>query len=310
MRKILIADDSPTARKHIKDLLNSLNFKIVEAEDGEKALEAIEKENPDLILLDLSMPKLNGFEVLERISQRLKKEFLPVVVITGDERKDVIEKAFDLGAVDFIVKPPSEVELKSRINAHLRTKNYYEEVVRSKKKLEMLMKELKIMSITDPLTGLYNRLFFNERLKEEYERAKRLKIPFSLLMIDIDHFKRVNDTYGHDVGDKVLVETARTIRENVRRIDIVSRYGGEEFTVILLRTVKEDCIRAAERLRSVVEKKVIQTDGSKMSITISIGCTTFSGYEDVKPEDLLKRSDEALYKAKNAGRNRVVFLPV
>ena len=310
MRRILIADDSEVVRNHLKKLLSFQDFRILEAENGKQALDIVKRENPDLVLLDLNMPVMDGFEVLRKLSPRLQKEFLPIIVVTGEENKETLEKAFQLGAVDFIVKPPSEVELKSRVSAHLRTKSYYEELLEKTRELELLMEELRSMSITDPLTGLYNRLYFNEKFKEEFERSKRLKIPFSLLMIDIDHFKRVNDTYGHDVGDKVLVAVASTIRSNVRSIDIVSRYGGEEFTVILLRTYKEHCLPIAERIRKAVEEKSIPVDGRIIKVTISVGCTTYSGEEDVKPEKVIKRADEALYMAKNQGRNRSIFLPI
>ncbi len=310
LRKILIADDSEVARNHLRKLLSFQNFLILEVKDGKEALDAIEKENPDLVLLDLNMPVMDGFEVLEKLSPRLQKEFLPIIVITGEENRETLEKAFQLGAVDFIVKPPSEVELKSRVSAHLRTKSYYEELLEKTRELELLMEELRSMSVTDPLTGLYNRLYFNEKFKEEFERARRLKLPFSFLMIDIDHFKKVNDTYGHDVGDKVLVATAGTIKGNVRAIDIVSRYGGEEFTVILLRTHREHCLPVAERIRKAVEESSVPLNGKIVRVTISIGCTTYSGEEDVRPEEVIKKADEALYMAKNHGRNRSVFLPL
>ncbi len=310
MRKILIADDSEAARNHLKKLLSFQNFQILEARNGREVLEIVERESPDIVLLDLNMPVMDGFEVLRKLSPKLQKEFLPIIIITGEESKETLEKAFQLGAVDFIVKPPSEVELKSRISAHLRTKSYYEEALEKTRELELLMEELRSMSITDPLTGLYNRLYFNEKFKEEFERSKRLKLPFSFLMIDIDRFKRVNDTYGHDVGDKVLVVTAGTVKGNVRAIDIVSRYGGEEFAVILLRTYKEHCLPIAERIRRAVEERSVPVNGKTIKVTISVGCTTYNGEDDVKPEEVIKRADEALYMAKKQGRNRSIFLPI
>lgn len=265
--------------------------------DGKEALKIInENNNIDLILLDIQMPNINGFEVLESIGNSGNNNNTPIILITASTEIEKEEQGLKLGAVDYITKLYNLDILK------LKVKNYI-----SIKKYSDLQKE---NSLVDELTGIANRKKFDETLKTEYTTSKRLLIPLSLLMIDIDHFKNFNDTYGHLKGDEILRVVASTIENMVKRPrDLVARWGGEEFVVILSDTNIEGAMIIAERIRKGIEDLKIFNEifSSNDLLTVSIGISTYKLEDDLTVEELIAKSDKALYSAKKYGRNKCIY---
>jgi diguanylate cyclase (GGDEF)-like protein len=221
-------------------------------------------------------------------------------------------EGLELGADDYLTKPFDMLELSARVQSMLRLKTLQDELVakcrdldRMYQDLEKKSQELERLARVDPLTGLFNRRYFEERFYSEFSRSQRYRVPICCLMLDIDHFKRVNDTRGHQAGDCALKELALTLRRTLRDVDLTARYGGEEFVAILPETALREGIRAAERLRASVEANVFEHEGKPLKITVSIGVASYPvpGIND--PEALLRVADDALYRAKEHGRNRV-----
>ncbi|UCD84083.1 MAG: diguanylate cyclase [Deltaproteobacteria bacterium] len=291
---ILIIEDSPAARQKIKGIINkfSLFDNIYEAGNGIEGFKVLLNErNIDLILCDVVMPEIDGFKFLSM--KKAKPEFneIPVIMLTGKEEvKDRI-KGLEGGASDYVIKPFDPGELVARIKVHLKIKN--------------LEDELKRLAITDDLTKIYNRRYFFEVLEKEFDRARRYNATLSYLMIDIDRFKRFNDTYGHLAGDKLLAKLSLLFKKGLRKHDIVARYGGEEFALLLPETNLNGAAIVAQRYRRQVERKNFGTSRKPLKTTISIGVSCYPEAVMENAEDLVRQADEALYRAKQGGRNRV-----
>lgn len=297
--RILIVDDHEDNVELLRARLEHRGFTCTTARDGVEALAAVEAEPPDLILLDLMMPRIDGFEVARRIKQNPKLPFIPIIVQTALDDVEHKVEGLSAGADDYITKPINFAELEARVRSMLRIKRLQEA-------LEIANEELTRLATTDGLTGVYNRGHIEQRLAEMFDHSARLNEPLSCVMFDIDHFKAVNDNYGHQVGDGVLRQFADLIRGVARDIDRVGRYGGEEFMVLLPGTVPEAAVTFAERARLEVEQHLFRIDGTTLRRTVSCGVAGWPHPDIEHREHLVRAADDALYVAKALGRNRVV----
>lgn len=325
---ILIVDDSEDMRRlyesiFLKAGFNSLfivdsatgAYKILGITDPGEPVDSgkLIKGNPsvDLILMDVAMPEIDGIEACVEIRKYPKFQDIPIIMLTAMDDEKLLELSLDSGAIEYITKPPKKLELLARVRAILRLKReinarkVHEDKLRSMAlKLSEQNKLLKKLAITDSLTGLANRRYFFSRLNDELKMARRCKIPLSLIMIDVDNFKQLNDTYGHQAGDRCLKQLAKTILPCLRRPgDLAARYGGEELVIIAMDSDIEGARGLAESIRDKIDKVDFVNVGS---VTCSFGVTEFR--EDDAAEMMIKRADDALYKAKSDGKNRVVSL--
>ena len=304
--RILVVDDHPDNVEIINARLTSRGFEVDTASNGQEALERVKDNPPHLILLDVMMPLMDGYEVARRIKTDETLPFIPIILVTArDSTADKVE-GLDAGADDYLTKPINFPELEARVRSMLRIKRLQDELDQKNRELEVANKRLRRLSITDGLTELFNHRHMHELLHEEFERTKRSAEPLAVVMLDLDRFKQVNDTYGHPTGDVILYETARMIREMAREIDMVGRYGGEEFIAILPGTDEEAAGQFAERVRQAVEEHVYRDEATEVRMTVSSGVASFPDEGIDHPETLIKRADEALYAAKGTGRNKVV----
>lgn len=309
-KKLLIVDDSPSIRKSVLVTLEKAKIfsKIVEADNGAKALDFLMKEKFDFVISDVMMPTLDGFKLLSIIRAQPRYLDLPVIFLTG--QKDSVDriKGLEIGANDYITKPFDPGELLARVNNLLRMKDLKDQLEEKNRQLEAVNKRLEELSITDSLTGLYNRRHFFERLDSEFSRSKRYSLCSSLMLLDLDYFKKINDTYGHQNGDEVLRKTSEILRQNSRVHDIVARFGGEEFIISLCQTDPEGAFIMAERIRKGIEEfQFVSPSGSSFNITISIGISSIPDIRINNINDLIRIADISLYEAKKQGRNRVVI---
>lgn len=285
---ILLIDDDVDFVTLAKYLLEKEGFLLIVAPDGKRGLEMIYDFKPSLILIDIHLPDIDGFLIFESIVTKLKKNHTPIIIISGDDSKENKIRSYQMGAVDFISKPIDKelfiANLKNRIK---------------------LKKEVEQSIVVDELTALYNRKYMNTRLQQLMKQYERNKLPFSIILLDLDHFKSINDTYGHLVGDDVLRKFASITSETKRENDIVCRYGGEEFLVILPDTKKESAYVFLNRLKRNLARQYFFANETKFQITFSAGITEMS--EQVKhPKQLIDEADKALYHAKLQGRNQFI----
>ncbi|MGA2797031.1 MAG: diguanylate cyclase [Thermoguttaceae bacterium] len=288
--KILIIDDNPDELLIAKSRLKKECGDIFCAEGGATGLEIAKREMPDLILLDVDMPDMSGFDVCRALKADPELCMIPVLFLSGFVSPEDKIRGLDLGGVDYIAKPFDAFELQARVRAALRMKNLQ----------DMLIKHAHI----DPLTGLPNRRALMERLQQEWTRMQRHGRPCSLIMADIDQFKKVNDTYGHLVGDQLLLEVANVIAKQCRNIDMPARYGGEEFAIVVSQETAAKARFLAERCRSNIEMLNILVHGDAVHVTVSFGIADAEGL--TSSQTLIEHADEALYAAKIAGRNKIV----
>jgi diguanylate cyclase (GGDEF)-like protein len=307
--KILVVDDSPTQLEALAQVLGREGYDVRTAADGKEALRKFREDPPDLVLLDLILPDMDGLEVLRIWKVRREEQFIPVIILSSRADLDSKVRGLRIGAEDFLAKPPAEAEILARAAAMLRIKSLQDQLRATQRALEAKQKELEEQSVTDALTGLKNRRFFDERLVEEFRRAQRYSDPVSLIMIDLDDFKLVNDKHGHPMGDLVLREAGALIRGSIRDPDICARYGGEEFAVILPKTHMSGALTVAERVWRELGQKVYRrvSDGPKVEVqvTASLGIAFYPSKDITGPDQLLKFADEALYSAKRSGRNMI-----
>ena len=299
--RILIVDDNAMIRSEIKAVLmkDGAFTHFMEATDGLTAFKTIMEHPPDLVLCDLVMPGVDGLKFLGLKASRKELEQIPVIILTAEDDLDRKAEILERGASDYVTKPFHEKELLARVRIHTKLKILQDELLEKNAQLEAL-------SITDPLTGLANRRRLMTRLEEEVTRARRYKTPLAVVMIDIDHFKQVNDTHGHAMGDEVLRNIGAMLKAGVRATDLAARYGGEELTLVLPHTDIPAAVQVAENLRVKFAELEHQLDGISLHKTISMGVAARDGQGEIPhAEDLLKYADEALYRAKQNGRNRV-----
>ncbi|MDI6711193.1 MAG: diguanylate cyclase [Bacillota bacterium] len=294
--KALVADDSATVRVVLRTSLSQWGFEVALARDGNEAWDVLQGENPPSIaVLDLVMPGVDGLELCRRIRSRLKGNYIYVIILTARNNKEALVAGFEAGADDYIKKPFDLEELRYRLQ--------------SGRRVIELEREVRRLAATDFLTGLLNRRFFMDRLETEINRAARENINLSLVITDIDHFKRVNDTWGHQAGDLVLREFAACLTSLCRPYDFTGRYGGEEFIICLPRTDCDQAAAVAERMRAGIERlSVPLAAGACVSVTSSFGVASLAGPEAQDIDSLINQADKALYRAKAEGRNRVCVL--
>jgi two-component system, cell cycle response regulator len=303
---ILVVDDNEDNVEVLRVRLDSWGYQTHAATNGAEALAYVEKSPPDLILLDVMMPDVSGIEVAQRIKGNRSLPFIPIIMQTALDSTEAKVEGLEAGADDYITKPIDFAELKARLRSMLRIKRLQEALEEREKELLEMNERLRFMSLTDGLTGLDNRRHLNERIDEMFQHAQRLNEPFSMVMCDLDKFKSVNDTYGHQAGDEVLKQLAEILKEEAREIDRVGRYGGEEFMLLLPGTVLDAAVTFAERVRKHVERHTFTFPGGSTKRTASFGV---AGWPHPKIEDsdtLVRMADDALYVAKETGRNKVV----
>jgi diguanylate cyclase (GGDEF)-like protein len=313
--RILIVDDNPTNLLLLARSLEKAGYTILQARDGAAAIEAATTHNPDLVLLDIMMPDQDGLQVCQVLKSQAATETIPVIFVTARTESEEIVKALSIGGCDYITKPFIISEVLARVSVHLRLKRAEQELLRRYDELQRLSSQLADMNIelsrltrTDPLTGLMNRRAWHEAAAIEQGRSQRKSCPFSVLMIDIDCFKKLNDSLGHQAGDDCLAQLAQGIQIACRCTDLVGRYGGEEFVVLAPETDTPGAVHLAERIRTAVSDLHLPHPDSGIGpyVTVSTGVAT--GVGD-KWEDVVRRADKALYAAKNAGRNRTYMEP-
>ena len=296
---ILIADDHEDNVELLRARLEARGYTTLSAKDGEEALRLVVEARPDLVLLDVMMPKYTGIEVAGMIRANKELPFIPIIMQTALDSAEQIVEGLDAGADDYITKPINFAILEARVRTQLRVKTLVEQVQRQ-------ADELLHVSRTDALTGLDNRRYLEERLAEAFELARRLAEPFALLMVDIDKFKSVNDTHGHQAGDAVLQQLAEVLRGQAREIDRIGRYGGEEFMLLLPGTTLHAAHTLGERVRQAVAAHTFTYPGGTLRRTLSVGVAAWPHPRLATPDALVKAADDALYVAKESGRDRVV----
>lgn len=288
--KVLVVEDSLPFRNMIKKILTSLQFKVLAAAHGEEAMNYF-ADNPDinLIITDYRMPVKDGLEVLKEVRKEKDKNSLGVIVMTSPSEKTDASIFLKNGASDFIAKPFSKEELICRVNNTIEAMENINKIAN--------------FANCDFLTGVYNRRFFYSDVEEYVQVAEETNEPYAFAMIDVDYFKKINDKYGHDGGDKVLKSIAKILNDNTKGSDIVARFGGEEFCVVLKKINKEEAVKFFVNLRAKVAENEVTIKKEKVKVTISIGVSFGNGHCEI--DDMLEACDSALYTAKENGRNRV-----
>ena len=304
--RILIVDDHEDNVELLRARLEARGYETESAADGREALEKVQTMIPDLILLDVMMPHVDGIEVARRVKGDERLPFIPIIMQTALDSTEQKVEGLDAGADDYITKPINFAELEARVRSLLRIKLLQEEVAAQKRALEDLNSRLLKISQTDGLTGLFNRRHLEESLKDMYQHSVRLGEPLSVVMVDLDKFKSVNDTYGHQVGDEVLRQLATLLTREIREIDRLGRYGGEEFMVLLPATTIDEAVTFAERARQAIEAHAFTFEGGSLNRTGSFGVACFPHTRIRECDALVRAADDALYVAKETGRNRVV----
>ncbi len=295
--KILVADDDPVTRALVEKHLNNWGHTVVTAEDGEQALEQLMTQDPPKIaILDWMMPQKDGLDICRALRALETDSYTYIIFLTSRSAKEDVVKGLDAGADDYIVKPFDYNELRTRVRAGAR-------IVKLQDELRAALKASEFQASHDSLTGILNRPAILEILIKELARARRNKTPLSVIMADIDHFKQVNDTYGHLAGDRVLREVAQRITSSIRQYDHCGRYGGEEFLLVIPGSERSTAREIAERLRRAVSSEQISINDNTIPVTLSLGIAEYNGEQDI--DLLIKEADSALYRAKEQGRNRV-----
>jgi diguanylate cyclase (GGDEF)-like protein len=251
------------------------------------------------------MPEIDGLEVCERIQSNPELVDIPIIFLSASQEEDHLLKAFEKGAVDYVTKPFNTPELLARVKMHLELKYSRQQLKKLLQEQIKLVGELERLANTDSLTGIWNRRYLFMIAEQEIKRIQRYNLAFSLLLIDVDHFKKINDNYGHNIGDEVIIFMTKIVTSNLRHADCFGRFGGEEFVVLLPETNMDEAIVVAERIRENISNQSITFEDQQISITISIGVSSYD-VGDKSIDSIIQRADQALYQAKNQGRNRVV----
>ena len=300
--KVLLVDDRPNAAKSIQTIINEkLNSECVLASNRDDAMNAVRFDKLDVMLINAGMESYDGLRLCSEIRSSPQARHASVILMVDHGDYRAIAAALDLGANDYVMRPLDENELVARMRSQMRRKCYADQL------RDNVHNSLK-MAVTDPLTGLYNRRYAMPHMQALMERSDVEKSPISVALLDIDHFKSINDTYGHGVGDEVLKEFAQRIRQSVRGVDLSARIGGEEFLVVMPETGLSAAAVVAERLRANIAAKpfTVTHEVGKIDLTVSIGLSSCKDPKE-SPEAMLERADVALYRSKNTGRNRVTL---
>lgn len=322
---ILIVDDSPTNLEGLFDYLTDAGFEVLLARDGESALHTVKFAYPDVILLDIIMPGIDGFETCQRLKANESTQDIPVIFMTALSQTTVVVRGFQLGAVDYIIKPIQKEIVLARVTTHLTIQKLQRSLQKQNAQLQQEIQqrqqaeaslqdanqELQRLATIDGLTQIANRRRFDEGLILAWRISVREQLPLSLLLCDIDCFKLYNDSKGHQAGDECLQQVAHAIKCAVKRpADLVARYGGEEFAVILPNTNGEGALQVAEQIRLLLTKVAIAHPKSPVSkyVTLSVGVSCTVPCHEASPEELIAAADQGLYQAKELGRDRATFV--
>jgi two-component system, cell cycle response regulator len=304
--KLLLVEDSDVQGSTVKRTLETLGYQVSWARSGIEGLKLARTERPDLIILDVVMADVDGFAVCRWLKMTLDTRDIPVIMLTvKSEVHDRVE-GLNVGANDYLPKPFADEELEARILAALRVRATQAELRERNQQLEAMIHRVEALAVTDPLTGLFNRRKFSDVLRREFAVTKRYRNELSCLMIDIDHFKLINDRHGHDFGDGVLKDVATTLMHNLREVDLACRYGGEEFAVLLPHTPKENALVVADRITRCVRELKLNYDGTSVPVSVSVGIASTKDITTNEAEELVRSADVALYEAKRLGRDRIV----
>jgi len=297
--RVLIAEDNRDLRDIVARMVKTLGHEVSIASTGKEALRQVHDQPPDIVLLDIMMPEMDGFEFCQALQAEETLRDFHIIITSARDALDDKVKGLELGAADYLTKPFSIAELRARLQVG-------ERIVRHRKSIKEQQAQLAHLAREDALTGLSNRRHFDERLQEEWQRALRYGHAISLLLCDIDHFKEVNDVYGHACGDAVLKEVGQTLLHTSRASDLVARYGGEEFAVLLCEATLEQAAVAAERLCAAVKALSFSHPSGSFRISMSVGVSSRSEGQPQNSAQLFAEADEALYAAKGCGRDCVV----
>jgi two-component system cell cycle response regulator len=295
---IAIVDDDPAIRRLVRLFLTRSGYDLVEFATGEEARRQLHTTPWDLAILDRRLPDMDGAVLCHQLKSDPDLRNRYIIMLTGEADQEDKVEGLDLGADDYITKPFQSPELLARIRAGKRIVDLQKELLETNKRLELL-------SITDGLTKLYNHRYFQDELLRAFEESQRYQRPLSLAIIDIDFFKKVNDTYGHSVGDEVLRAVAKIFKESIRSTDLGARYGGEEFAVMMPETELDDALTFAEKIRMLIEKTPFETTAGTIHATVSIGVASVPHTRIHSAKEVVVAADKALYRAKKNGRNQV-----
>jgi len=298
----MIAEDNAVSRKLLEKTLLNAGYEVACVKNGLEALNLLKKRFFPIVLTDWVMPVMDGLDLCRAIRQTATPGYVFIVLLTAkDSRQDLIT-GLQAGADEYLTKPFDPAELNARLNTGKR-------ILELERSLRKANEEIRILSITDPLTGCYNRSYLTERLPQEIKRARRFHHSLSIVLCDIDHFKKVNDRHGHQAGDMVLQEFVRLIQRSIRQgTDWLARYGGEEFLIVAPETDVDTACIMAERLRNIVCGHRVSLPSGEIRITATFGITGFAPdipEGEISSEVLIKRADLLLYRAKQRGRNRI-----
>jgi two-component system, cell cycle response regulator len=300
--KILIADDSIVSRHLLEATLRKWGYDVMVACDGAEALELLQREDaPALIILDWMMPGMTGVEVCRRIRERDSEPYTYILLLTSKSQKEDLIEGMDAGADDYITKPFDQNELQVRLRAGIRLVDLQTQLLKARE-------DLRDQATRDSLTRLWNRSSILNELGRELARSEREARPLGVVIVDLDHFKNINDTYGHLAGDAVLREAARRMQNSIRQYDSIGRYGGEEFLILFPGCGESEAYAQADRLRKQLAQAEMSVNDTSLRVTASFGVTTALPGEIWTEEALIRKADEALYMAKKSGRNRVEIL--
>jgi diguanylate cyclase (GGDEF)-like protein len=303
----LIVEDNPVSRKLLEKSLLKSGYQTTSVENGIQALEQLNAHFFPIVLSDWMMPEMDGPQLCRAIRKGAFPGYVFIILLTAKDSKEDIITGLRAGADDYLTKPINNAELIARLNTGFR-------ILELEQSLKSANEEIRILSITDSLTGCYNRAYLNEKLLQEINRTKRYRHSLSIIMCDIDHFKKINDTHGHLAGDQILERFAMGLIKSVRQdLDWVARYGGEEFIMILPETDCQSALQVAERVRITIEQTRMDLSGKEVHITVSFGVTGFdvdTPEERLSYQKIIEQADIYLYQAKEKGRNQVVGGPL
>ena len=300
-QRVLVAEDDAMFRKILQSWLQGWAYQVTVAEDGTKAWEILQQVRPpELLILDWVMPGIDGTELCRRIRDRQRGPYQYILLVTANDDKQDVVRGLEAGADDYLTKPFDRSELRARLRVGRRILTLQDDLIQARE-------ELRFQATHDVLTGIWNRGALLDLLQRELQRAARIQGTTGILMLDLDHFKRINDTYGHLTGDVVLKEVAHRISKVIRSYDMVGRYGGEEFLIVLPGCDKGQVQNSSERIRTCIANTPILTASTEIAVTVSIGGTIADPGVTAEKQPLAA-ADAALYQAKNAGRNRTVVV--
>jgi two-component system, cell cycle response regulator len=297
--RVLVAEDDAMFRRILQSWLTTWGYEVTMAEDGAKAWAILQQEiRPQVLILDWMMPAINGLELCSKVRERKQTPYQYILLATAKDAKQDLVRGLEAGADDYLTKPFDRSELRARLRACNRILTLQDDQIQAHE-------QLRFQATHDALTGLWNRGEILEMLRRELERGARSKTTTGILMLDIDHFKAINDTYGHLTGDAVLREVTQRITKAVRSYDSVGRYGGEEFVIVLPGCSREQVDQGAERVRAAVDDGPVRVGESQIAVTVSIGAAV-TAHGAISEKEILAAADVALYRAKEIGRNRTV----